>query len=149
MGKALVGCLGVLAAIATILALLVSLNVIHPFSSPTPPTLIVSPSSIKAETCPHSSSTIGSSIVHTVYDCKVALSVAGQGNLQWAASGGQGYVTQFTPQQGTLQPGQSVTVDIVLAVNSTLYSKPCPTPVNLIFTNETNPSDTATVAWSC
>ncbi len=36
MGKAVIGCLGVLASIATILGLLVALNVIHPFPGPNP-----------------------------------------------------------------------------------------------------------------
>ncbi len=34
MSKAIVGCLGVLASIASIIGLLVALNVIHPFGSP-------------------------------------------------------------------------------------------------------------------
>lgn len=53
MGKALVGCLGVLASIAAILGLLVALNILHPFASPTSPTLTVSPASIKAGTDCH------------------------------------------------------------------------------------------------
>jgi hypothetical protein len=152
MGKALGGFLATLASIAAILGLLVVLGIVHPF--PSPPILIVSPSSIKAETdCHHrSGDTAPSPIVHAIYDCQVALSASGQGGLNWAVSGGvQG--TQFSPQQGTVEPGQSMSVFI--SVTTILFPVPggiagtCPTTTHLIFTNETNPSDTETVTWSC
>lgn len=145
MRKAVLGCLGVLGTIATILALLVALNIIHPFPSPNSPTLTVSPSSIKAET---DCRVVSHSISATDY-CQVALSLSGQGSLNWAASGGLSG-TQFNPQQGTLESGQSVTVTIsVSVVYGIAVPGTCPTTVNLIFTNETNPTNTVIVPWSC
>lgn len=38
MGKAIAGCLGVLASIAGILTLLITLNILHPFGSDSTPT---------------------------------------------------------------------------------------------------------------
>lgn len=152
MGKALVGCLGVLASIAAILGLLVAFNILHPFASPTSPTLTISPSSIKAETNCHVESPRFTPPGKTEYVCNVALTASGQSSLKWSASGGEGYGAQFNPQQGTLSPGQSVPVIIALDVNNgTIPSlgKTCPTTVNLIFTNETDPTNTVIVPWSC
>ncbi len=117
--------------------------------SPTPPTLIVSPMSIDANTnCKFSSSKSVFNTINYIYICHEALSISGQGSLNWTASGGPPN-TIFNPQHGTLEPGQSVTVTISVLVRSTIHiGSPgiCPTIANLIFTSRTN---TVIVQWSC
>jgi hypothetical protein len=111
-----------------------------------PPTLIASPMSIDAKTdCSYSLSTY----VYT-YTCHEALSISGQGSLNWTASGGPSS-TRFNPQHGTLEPGQSITVTISVPVRNLIYvGSPspgiCPTIANLIFTSQTN---TVIVQWRC
>ena len=146
MGKVIAGFIGVLASIAVIVGTLVALNVIHPFPTQNPPTLIVSPASIKAESdCIVQHTT---PVWETAYSCQEAFSESGQGNLTWSASGGLG--AKFTPQYGTLEPGQSLTVVISITVSKGIVTPAtCPTTTNLIFTNETNSADTVIVPWSC
>ena len=111
-----------------------------------PPNLIASPMSIDAKTdCSYSLLTY----VYT-YTCHEALSISGQGSLNWTASGGPSS-TRFNPQHGTLEPGQSITVTISVPVRNLIYvGSPspgiCPTIANLIFTSRTN---TVIIQWSC
>jgi hypothetical protein len=103
MGKAIAGCLEVMASIAAIPGLLVALNILRPFPSPTLPALTVSPASIKAETDwsvgPPQFTFPGKS----AYACNAALTASGQGRLQWAGNRephsppNRGYWSQGSP----------------------------------------------------
>src|SRR5215813_13449057 len=165
MRKRIAGCLGVLASIAGILGLLVTLNIIPPFHptptptstpgitptpriTPTPPTLMVPKMSLNAHNpadCP-SRNYVGQSLIptYTIYTCYEFLNNSGQGSLMWSASGWGGVRISFSPQRGQLGPGQSIQVAVTIAVTY----RTCPT-VYLYFTQETRPTKAFPVTWSC
>jgi hypothetical protein len=84
----------------------------------------------------------GSYIRHAGWDCIVSLSSSqdSQGGLKWYASGGISGTT-FDPPDGTIYPGNDVTVAIHLPV----VGSTCPVTTNLVFSG----SSTASVSWSC
>lgn len=104
-----------------------------------PPTLAVSPSTVGAPgdvsstsaTCPFSSS-------QHVWTCSITLSetLSSKGSAAWSASTTAN--ATFTPAHGTLKPGSSVTVTVVVGSCGGQY------PFDF-----DGPHNTATVVFSC
>jgi len=114
-----------------------------PTPTPKPAVLSANPGSINANTDCTWDTTYA-------WGCSLTLSNAAnaQSSLSWSASSSNlsSYIVGFTPSNGTLNPGQSISVGIIVGTSGHSTCQQGGVNGSLIFTGTTN---TVTVPWSC